>query len=161
MPPMAVIPGPRPPAPASPPRLPSPPAPAPPRRDAALAVSLPNPNVLLTRKLVVTEPGPLPKLRGMISPVANGSRSKAPQRVTITVDFVRSVANLGRSVNKVSPLRSVLPRVILNGRPEVTITKGFRLTPQGMRNEPVITKRCLISWEARPYSPLKSYGFAG
>src|SRR5437016_4320630 len=89
-----------------------------------LFASGPKLNDLLTPKLTEKKPGPRPSLRGIIVCPASGSRSKAPRRVTITLDRERSVANAGRSVNRVSPFVS-RPVVILNGAPDLTKIMGL------------------------------------
>src|ERR1051325_11304800 len=114
--------------------------------------------------LTVVELGPSPKLRGIItSPGANVSL-KLPNGVhlmfTVSEQSAPAGASAGRSIFNVLPLIS-RPSVILNGRPDCTITNGFSVMPHVARKLPVITKRCLISFDARPYSVLRSYGFAG
>src|SRR6476620_9170200 len=68
--------------------------------------------------------------------------------------------NVGRSVNKVSPLVST-PVIILNGRPLLAMMNGLKEIPCGKLKLPPITKLCRISNDVRPYSPVRSYEYAG
>src|SRR5438552_6567558 len=48
-----------------------------------------------------------------------------------------------------------------NGGPDWTTTKGLKRTFHFVLIEPVKVKRCRTSVAAGPYSPVKSFGFAG
>src|SRR5689334_14757849 len=85
--------------------------------------SEPKLHVLLTRRFTVVDPGPSPKLRGIIAaPGAYVSR-KLPNGVHLTIALEQSApagANAGRSLLIVSLFRS-RPRKMLNGRPDCTM----------------------------------------
>src|SRR5713226_10014771 len=126
---MPIIPGIPPPPGLTPPPSRFPPSPPAPLFRAVL-VSLPNPKVLLNPTRVVKELGPRPKLRGISASPTAGVKLKLPNGVHLMLTAEQSApggAKEGRSVYKVSPLIS-LPSVMLNGAPELTIKKGFKLT---------------------------------
>src|SRR5207247_9734505 len=85
--------------------------------------------------------------------------SQSPQAVW-TLGRLGSVANAGLSLNRPSPFRS-RPVMILNGRPELTETKGENRIPSGAVKLPPMKTRTFVSKPARLYSFLRSYWLAG
>src|SRR6266851_9263562 len=149
-------PAPRPPP---PPPLPSPP---PPDRCPSLVrfaadaeCRSPKFQVLLIRMLTERKDGPWPKLRGISASPGAGRRLKLPNRVQTIfagglLQLVPAGANDGRSVNSRSPLVS-WPVVMLKGRPELAMMKGFKLNcHHGRLIVPANVNRCLTSNAARP-----------
>ncbi len=89
-----------------------------------------------------------------------GLRLKLPKGVQMMLvpgllQSIPSGANEGRSVNCRSRFVSG-PVVMLNGRPDVAVMKGFKFTCHGKLRVPAKVKRCLTSKAARPYSPERS-----
>src|SRR6266446_1078607 len=156
--------------PAPPPRLPPPPSLLPPapcrcpslvRFAADAECRSPKFQVLLMRMLTEKNDGPSPKLRGISASPGAGRRLKFPKGVQTIfagglLQFVPAGANDGRSVNSRSPFVS-WPVVMLKGRPELAMMKGFKLNcHQGRLMVPANVNRCLTSNAARPNSPLRS-----
>src|SRR5262245_29644801 len=119
----------------------------------------PKPKVFDILRFTLTIPGPSPKLRGMIVSPGCGSGLKTPNLVTIAPGSP-GWANEGRSVYWLSRLLS-RPVVMLNGAPDIIVTKGLSRKPPGIAIEPPIKKLCRRSLPARPHSVDRSYGFAG
>ena len=118
------------------------------------------------RMLIERNDGPSPRFRGINASPGAGRKLKFPNGVqTIFAggleQFVPEGANDGRSVNKRSPFVS-WPVVMLKGRPVLAMMNGFKLNcHQGRLTVPAKVNRCLTSNVARPYSPVRSYEFAG
>src|SRR6476661_845282 len=122
--------------------------------------------VLLMRMLMERNDGPSPRLRGISASPGAGRKLKFPYGVQTmfaggAAQFVPEGANDGRSVNNRSPFVSC-PVVMLKGRPELAMMNGFKLNcHHGRFTVPAKVNRCLTSKPARPYSPVRSYEFAG
>src|SRR5436190_24334462 len=78
----------------------------------------------------------------------------------IALQRAASSPKVGRSVKSRSPFVSV-PLVILNGRPENAVMNGFMFIFHGSVKLPPMTTLCLISPDDLPYSPARSYVYAG
>src|SRR5450432_4848613 len=108
------------------------------------------PMVLLSLKLKVNCPGPLPKLMGTIVSPATGLVSKLPIGVlTRLSELVRLLAKDGRSLKTESPFKSE-PVVRLNGAPLKNRRNGLTLKPCGMEMVPPRKRRLRTSKDARP-----------
>ena len=98
---------------------------------AADVVFGPMPKERLMRRFTATEAGPFSRLTGiMVSPDC-GTVSKLPKPVWTTLPAIDdAVAKEGRSLKKLSPVRSLLV-VMLNGLPDWAIRNGLKLMPHG------------------------------
>src|SRR5262245_33534178 len=100
----------------------------------------------------------------MICSPGSGVRLKLPKRVQRMLIFVQSVfgpAKLGRSLYCRSRLVS-RPVVMLNGGPELAMMNGLKTSfHHGELIVPNKLKRCRMSNDARPHSPVRSYEFIG
>src|SRR6476660_6255228 len=99
----------------------------------------------------------------MIVSPGNGSKLNLPKRVHLIVSEhgALAAAKLGRSLYWRSRFRS-RPVVILKPGPVLAMTNGFSTNfHHGRLTVPNIVKRCRISNELRPNSPLRSYEFIG
>src|SRR5262249_17591579 len=108
-------------------------------------------------RFIEKNPGPWPKLRGMIWSPGFGLMSNAPKGVTLrSCSGVVLEAKAGRSVVSESLFRS-LPIVILKGAPEDIIANGLIVTCLGRLIVANTNPRCRTSNEDLPNSLLRSY----